>query len=94
MSAKATDQVLRVGCGRYDWHFNNDGKVVKLVITIEVMNVLPGTELHGVMHWLFFASLPVVQSRSSSQVISCEQGFVRDRGLPEAGDAMSCAIRD
>ncbi|MGY8662517.1 hypothetical protein Q3C01_09130 [Bradyrhizobium sp. UFLA05-109] len=56
MSARATGQPLRVGCGRYDWHFNQDGKVVRLVITIEVMKILSGTQLDGVMRWL--SSLP------------------------------------
>ena len=55
MSVKATGQ-LRVGCGRYDWHFNEDGKVGKLVINIDVMKVLSGTELDAVMCWL--SSLP------------------------------------
>ena len=55
MSVKATGQ-LRVGCGRYDWHFNEDGKVGKLVINIDVMKVLSGSELDAVMCWL--SSLP------------------------------------
>ncbi|WP_027554366.1 hypothetical protein [Bradyrhizobium sp. Cp5.3] len=56
MSARVTGRPLRVGCGRYDWHFNDDGKVVRLVITIEVMKILSGAELDGVMRWL--SSLP------------------------------------
>jgi len=39
MSARATGKALRVGCGLYDWHFNEDGKVLRLVITIEVMKI-------------------------------------------------------
>jgi hypothetical protein len=37
------DGQVRVGYGRYNWHFNEDGKVRKLVINIDVMKVLPGT---------------------------------------------------
>jgi hypothetical protein len=55
MSVKATGQV-RIGCGRYDWHFDVDGKVGRLVINIDVMKVLAGTELNAVMSWL--SSLP------------------------------------
>jgi len=55
MSVKTTGQ-LRVGCGRYDWDFNKDGKVGRLVINIDVMKVLSGTELDAVMSWL--SSLP------------------------------------
>jgi len=55
MSARDAGRPVRVGCGRYDWYFE-DRKVVKLIITIEVMNVLPGTALNGVMRWL--SSLP------------------------------------
>ncbi len=51
MSAKADGQ-LRVGCGRYDWHFDGEGRVEKLVITAEVMKVLPPGDLAAVMAWL------------------------------------------
>ena len=55
MSTKATGEI-RVGCGGYDWHFNDDGKVGKLIITIDVMKVLSGCHLNAVMAWL--SSLP------------------------------------
>ena len=55
MSVKSTGQ-LRVGCGRYDWHFNEGGKVGKLVINIDSMKVLSSNELDAVMDWL--SSLP------------------------------------
>jgi hypothetical protein len=55
MSVKATGQV-RVGCGRYDWRFDGDGKVGRLVINIDIMKVLAGAELNAVMGWL--SSLP------------------------------------
>ena len=45
-----------VGCGRYDWHFNESGQVGKLVINIDVMKVLSATELDSMMRWL--SSLP------------------------------------
>lgn len=41
MSTKATGE-LRVGCGRYDWHFSSTtGLVQHLTITIEHMHVYP-----------------------------------------------------
>ncbi len=67
MSVKATGQ-LRIGCGRYDWHFNEDGKVGKLVINIDVMKVLSGTELDAVMCWL--SSLPYPWCSSSQALES------------------------
>jgi hypothetical protein len=53
MSAKRDGQ-LRVGCGRYDWYFAADrsGLVEKLVITIDVMNTFPATEIAATMNWL------------------------------------------
>ncbi len=55
MFVKSTGQ-LPVGCGRYDWQFHAAGKVRKLVITVDVMKVLPGSELDAAMLWL--SSLP------------------------------------
>jgi hypothetical protein len=51
MSAKA-DGWFRVGCGRYDWHFDNQGTIKKLVITAEVMKVHAAGELVPIMNWL------------------------------------------
>jgi hypothetical protein len=53
MSARNGGQV-RVGCGRYDWHFASDDSclVEKLVITIDVMKVFPAIELAVTMNWL------------------------------------------
>jgi hypothetical protein len=53
MSAK-TDGRLRVGCGRYDWHFAADrtGLVERLAITIDLMSSFPATELAATMNWL------------------------------------------
>jgi hypothetical protein len=53
MSAKS-DGRPRVGCGKYDWHFAADQTclVERLVITIDLMNVLPATELAATMNWL------------------------------------------
>ena len=46
--------VVRVGSGRYDWYFSPDapGLVEKLIITIDVMQVLPADELGRVMSWV------------------------------------------
>jgi hypothetical protein len=51
MSARG-DGRIRVGCGRYDWHFGQDGRVEKLVIAINCMTVLPASELSTCMTWL------------------------------------------
>jgi hypothetical protein len=55
MSARGDGQI-RVGCGRYDWHFGKDGRVEKLAIAIDRMTVLPAAELSASMIWL--SSLP------------------------------------
>ena len=51
MSVKTTGH-LRVGCGRYDWRFDASGKIRKLAIMIDVMKVLPASELEATMRWL------------------------------------------
>jgi hypothetical protein len=51
MSAKANGQA-RVGCGRYDWHFDERGLVERLIIAIEVMKVLPTEQLSPSLDWL------------------------------------------
>jgi hypothetical protein len=57
MSARNDGQV-RVGCGRYDWYFGLEKEchVERLVITIDVMKILPAAELAASMNWL--SSLP------------------------------------
>jgi hypothetical protein len=57
MSARQ-DGAVRVGCGHYSWHFgsDDDGRVKKLVIDIEVMCVLPVGDSEPIMQWL--AALP------------------------------------
>jgi hypothetical protein len=57
MSARQGGAV-RVGCGHYSWYFgsDDDGRVKKLVIDIEVMCVLPVEESEPIMQWL--AALP------------------------------------
>jgi hypothetical protein len=73
MSARQGGAV-RVGCGHYGWHFgsDDDGRVKKLVIDIEVMCVLPAEEARPVMQWL--AALPYpwcsdIQARESIPAI-------------------------
>lgn len=53
MSARS-DGAVRVGSGLYDWRFSSDAGclVEKLVITIDVMEVLPATELASIMGWI------------------------------------------
>ena len=57
MSEKAGGAV-RVGCGRYDWQFEDaqPRRAEALKITIEQMEVLPAAALEPVMRWL--SSLP------------------------------------
>jgi hypothetical protein len=49
---------IRVGCGRYNWHFSSDEdrRVKKLAIDIEVMCVLPVETSELIMQWI--AALP------------------------------------
>jgi hypothetical protein len=53
MSDRASGSI-RVGCGAYDWSFQDEGNrlVDSLVIGIHVMKVLPGDHLRPVMIWL------------------------------------------
>ena len=57
MSARSNG-LVRIGCGRYDWHFGaSDGcHVEKLVIAIDVMKIFPAGELTAATNWL--SSLP------------------------------------
>jgi hypothetical protein len=57
MSAKQGGAV-RIGCGHYSWRFgpDNDGRVKKLVVDIEVMSVLPVETSEPIMQW--FKALP------------------------------------
>jgi hypothetical protein len=57
MSEKSGGAV-RVGCGRYDWSFQQEVPFLadRLVVTIEAMEVLDPRELRPVMAWL--AALP------------------------------------
>jgi len=53
MTEKETHNV-RVGCGRYDWSFQQDGARLAcgLVITIDAMQVLPPQDTEAVLGWL------------------------------------------
>ncbi|MEJ2446233.1 MAG: hypothetical protein P8Y42_22765 [Exilibacterium sp.] len=52
MSEKA-DRQVRVGCGWYDWTFQQDSHLVEqLTITIEIMQSLPSEHLEIVMNWI------------------------------------------
>ena len=54
------DGLVRVGCGRYDWHFQSQapGLVEKLKITIERMRVFSPACHDPVMEWLSDLSYP------------------------------------
>ncbi|OZG71885.1 hypothetical protein BTA51_17920 [Hahella sp. CCB-MM4] len=52
MSEKA-DRQVRVGCGWYDWRFQQNSHLVEqLTITIEIMQSLPSEHLEAVMKWV------------------------------------------
>jgi len=74
MSVKATGQ-LRVGCGTYDWHFDDEGKVAKLVINIEVMKILSGEGLGEMMRWLSSLPYPWCGQRQALRSIPAQEGF-------------------
>jgi len=68
MSTKATRQ-LRIGCGNYHWHFDGTGKVARLVITIEVMKILPGEQLGDAMRWLSALPYPWCRPTDAARAI-------------------------
>lgn len=46
-------RAVRVGCGRYDWRFALDSRLVdRLSITIEAMQTLPPGDVDDVMNWV------------------------------------------
>ncbi len=59
MSEKATGNV-RVGCGRYEWVFQQGTpcRVERLAITIEAMQTLPPPRLPEVLDWLLALDYP------------------------------------
>src|SRR5262245_12804828 len=74
MSSRATGEI-RVGCGRYDWHFDGQGKVGKLVIAIDVMKILPGEELAASMRWLSSLPYPWCSPGQALQSIPAHEGL-------------------
>ena len=66
MSEKATGKA-RVGCGRYDWSFQNAAPhlVDRLVITIETMLVLPPDRLPAVLDWLLALPYPWCSAKTA-----------------------------
>lgn len=65
MSEKATGNV-RVGCGRYEWVFEQDAPycVERLAITIEAMQTLPPECLPDVLAWLLALGYPWSSARA------------------------------
>ncbi|MBW9112108.1 hypothetical protein JNB88_00400 [Rhizobium cauense] len=51
---------IRVGSGRYDWYFSSGDRclIEKLIITIDVMQVLPADELDAIMGWIHVLPYP------------------------------------
>ena len=77
MSARQGGAV-RVGCGHYGWHFGSDDdrRVKKLAIDIEVMCVLPAEGSKPIMQWLAVLPYPWcsnVKARESIPAIDALQ---------------------
>jgi hypothetical protein len=85
MSARSDGQI-RVGCGRYDWYFDRDGFVEKLVVAIEVMKVLPAQELSASMNWLSALSYPwcsvgeMLRGMPASDGLAAIKGYLQQAG--------------
>lgn len=87
MSARS-DGALRVGSGLYEWHFSSDARclVEKLVITIDVMEVLPATELGSIMGWITNLPYPwcrpdeVVQSMPRLTALAPIERYLKELG--------------
>ena len=73
MSAK-TDGAIRVGCGRYGWHFNS-GRVSKLVINIDLMNTFPESDFDAIMNWLSGIPYPWCKSSDAHRGIPALDGL-------------------
>jgi hypothetical protein len=76
MSARNNGQV-RVGCGRYDWYFAADQecRVERLVIVIDVMKILPAAELAASMNWLSSLPYPWCSSNEALRELPRIEGF-------------------
>jgi hypothetical protein len=74
MSARGNGQI-RVGCGRYDWHFGADGRVEKLIIAIDVMKVLEADELPASMSWLSALPYPWCGADEAMKRMPASQGL-------------------
>ena len=59
------DGSVRVGCGRYDWFFNDEVSLAeRLVITIEQMQILSAKNTTQVMKWVGQLEYPFCDSSS------------------------------
>ena len=77
MSAKG-NRPIRVGSGRYDWYFTPDERclVERLVITIDVMKMLPATELDAIMGWLTGLPYPWCTPENALEAMPPFQGLM------------------
>jgi hypothetical protein len=67
MSERETGAV-RIGCGRYDWAFEEvGGRVQSLTVTIEAMEILPSGALASVMAWMSSLPYPWCTCRTAVQ---------------------------
>jgi hypothetical protein len=78
MTARTNGQI-RVGGGRYDWHFGADGRVEKLVIVIDVMKVHAADESSPSMTWLSALSYPWCSVEEAAKRMPATQQFAEIR---------------
>jgi hypothetical protein len=76
MSARSNGQI-RIGCGRYDWYFGPDQacRVERLVIAIDVMKILPATELAASMNWLSSLPYPWCSPHEAGRAVPAIEGL-------------------
>jgi hypothetical protein len=89
MSARQGGAV-RVGCGHYGWHFgsDNDRRVKKLAIDIEVVCVLPAEGSKPIMQWLPVCHILGVRTSKLAKVFQllmpCNQSKASSDGWKRA----------
>jgi len=74
MSEKQS-RTVRVGCGRYDWSFTDNGRVCGLVITVGAMEVLPAEALEPVMSWVSSLPYPWCPASTAADAIPALTGL-------------------
>ena len=82
MSAKLGG-AIRVGCGRYDWHFGADGRVERLVISVDVMKMLRPQKLSATMTWLSALPYPWCRADEAMTLMPASDGLAEIKAYLE-----------